>query len=505
MSSSYDAFLSYATSDRKAARRIQRFCESWRDKQTGRRLHVFLDYTDIRGGRLDEELRRAVRGARKLVVCYSPAAAESRWVETEIGLFLAAGAPDCIAVAVVDGDLAATVAARQIVPRAEVRVHDLRRGRWLGVFGLGVKLEMLRLLGFIADLDMRTLRNWHIRRSVANVTAFVLLALLPLWALLSWPLDNWEMLPLHEGQRRIYAVAAEANGEKLMVAARFRGAGPQGFRDYVQSFDDALSTQPRGSFEGVVLRRRLLPAELLPYAASARIPLIDLAAYTTRPAASSAPTLVCELASGRFVIVHPLQPSDEELDEARDNAADFGTPIPNVHGSLVVTIDGDRRVASEVEDLSPQWRREDRRFPARGLSVVQSPEGDIWLGMAGRDAGEVGGLWVRRAGQTRWERQLDFRSVHSVDLEVENGRTVAVVVSERHVDLWAGIQLVPWPTRVVRQVVGTRTWEPASAPPHGSRSEVDFVGRAGGARLVRVDENIYSERKVPLWKFLTRR
>lgn len=503
MSSTYDAFLSYATVDRQAARRIQRFCEGWRDKQTGRRLRVFLDHTDIRGGRLDEELRRAAHGARTLIVCYSPAAAESRWVEAEVRLFLAGSNPDRIAVAVVNGDLDATVAARQIVPGTEVRVHDLRRGRWLGIIGLGVKLEMLRLLAFVADLDLRTLRNWHLRRSIANIAAFVLLASLPLWALLSFPIEDWETVPLRDGQQSIYAIAAEANDGKLVVAARFRGAGPQGFRDYVQTFEDALSPQPRSSFKGVLLPRRLLPAELLPYAARERVPRIDLTAYTTRTPASNAPALIGEPAAGRFVIVQPLQPSEEELDAARDNAADFGTPIPDVRGSLVVTIEGERRLASEVEDLSPHWKGEDSRSPARGLSVALAPEGDIWLGMVGRDAGESGGLWIRRAGQTVWARQPGFRSVHSIDLEIEDGRTVAVVVSERHVDLWSGIRLVPWPTRVVRQVMGRSEWGAASAPPHGSRSEVEFVGRVGGARLVRVDEHIYRERTVPLWRLLT--
>ena len=505
MSRVYDAFLSYATVDRKAARRIQRFCESWRDKQTGRRLRVFLDDTDIRGGRLDEELRRAAQASRKLIVCYSPAAAESRWVEAEVQLFLAGSDADRIAVAVVDGDLEAAQAARQVVPGTEVRVHDLRRGRWLGILGLGVKLELLRLLAYVADLDMRTLRNWHIRRSLTNFTAFILLALLPLWALLSFPVADWEAISLRHGKEEIYAIAAEANDGKLTVAARFRGAGPQGFRDYVQIFEDALSPQARSSFNEVILRRRLLPGELLPYSAAARIPRIDLASFTSRAAASNAPALVGEVAPGRFVIVQPLEPSEEELDQARDNAADFGTPIPAVHGSLVVTIDGEQRVASEVDELSPHWKREDMRSPGRGLSIAWSPEGDVWLGMAGRDAGEAGGLWVRRGGQTRWERQPDFRSVHSIDLEIENGRTRAVVVSERHVDLWSGIRLVPWPTRVVRQTAGARTWVAAPAPPYGSRSEVEFVGRAGKARLVRVDEHIYRERTVPLWRFLALR
>lgn len=51
----YDAFLSYSSKDAKVVRRLQRFLQSFRRRMsdgTNRRVRVYLDYTDIRGGDL---------------------------------------------------------------------------------------------------------------------------------------------------------------------------------------------------------------------------------------------------------------------------------------------------------------------------------------------------------------------------------------------------------------------------------------------------------------------
>jgi hypothetical protein len=349
----YDAFISYASVDRRRARRIQRFLESWIDKAEGRRLKVFLDETDIRGGSLDAELRRAAHGARTLIVCYSPAAAESRWVEKEVRLFRERTEPGKIAIAIVGGKATAEAAGREVVAGVEHRVHDLRSGWWLSPIGLGVKLELLRLLAFVAEVDLRTLRNWHLRRTVRSVVLFAFLALVPLWAILSVPLDDWEQLELSAGREPIYAIAAEADGEKLLVASRFRGGGPQGFRDYIQVVEGALTKDAKVSFNEITLTRRLLPLPLLPYQRRTRVPTIDVSGYTERKTAGA--PFAAEITGGRFVVVVPLAPTPDEIDEATDNSYDFGTPIPKVKGSIVATIEGTQLSAAEVSDLSPVW------------------------------------------------------------------------------------------------------------------------------------------------------
>ena len=87
----FDAFISYSHEDEIAARRIQRFLESYKLPRGlisgGNRLWVFRDATDIRTGSLSDELNAALDGSRALIVCCSPAAAASRWVAQEIERF----------------------------------------------------------------------------------------------------------------------------------------------------------------------------------------------------------------------------------------------------------------------------------------------------------------------------------------------------------------------------------------------------------------------------------
>jgi hypothetical protein len=503
----YAAFVSYASTDRRHARRVQRFLESWVDRRDRRRLKVFLDETDIRGGGLDAELRRAAHASRSLIVCYSPAAAESRWVDSEIEAFSERTGPERIAAAIVGGTMTAVAVGREVVPGAEVRVHDLRRGRWLGLIGLGNKLELLRLLAFIADVDLRTLRNWYLRRTLASITLFVVVALVPLWALLTLPLDDWQPVSVKRGREAVQAIAAEADGDKLLVASRYRGVGPQGFRNYIEFTSDTLAAQPKSTFDPTPLKRRLLPPNRLGWSQRGRVPPVDIAAYTQRKAAGL--PFVGEVAPDRFVYVIPLAPTQDEIDEATDNSRDFDTPIPVVRGAIVASSDAGHVVASEVPDLSPVWEEIEQKVgpssPARGLAVAWSPEGDLWIGMLGRDAREVGGLWVRRAGTTDFEHLQGFASVQSIELEVTGGRTRSVLVTERHLDLWRGIRLVPWPTRVVQRPVGAAEWSPAPAPPFGTRSEVEFVGTLDGAQVVRVDEHLFRKRTIPVWRFLLSR
>jgi hypothetical protein len=503
----FDAFISYASVDRRRARRVQRFLESWVDRREGRRLRVFLDETDIRGGSLDEELRRAVHGARTLIICHSQAAADSRWVQREVHLFRDRAEPGRIAVAIVSGKEAPEVAGRELVAGAEFRVHDLRRGWWLGRIGLGVKLELLRLLAFVAEADMRRLRNWHLRRTLAGLFLFAILALLPLWALLSARLDDWEQLELKLGAEPLFAIAAEADGEKLMVASRYRGSGPQGFRDYIQIASDALAENPKVTFNAIAFTRRVLPIAMVPNPLRARIPAIDIGAYTERRAAGK--PLVGAVSEDRLILVIPLAPTEEEIDEATDQSYDHGTPIPTVKGSVVAVVENGQLTAVEVSDLSPVWEpREGASGPAspsRGLAFAWSPEGDIWLGMVARDANEAGGLWLRRHGQSRFEKQPGFSSVQSIELELRSGWTHSVRVAEKYAELWRGIRLVPRPTTVVMRTTGESEWREAPAPPFGTRSEVEFVGHLNGARLVRVDGRIYRQRTIPLWRFLLSR
>jgi hypothetical protein len=72
-----DAFISHSSANRTTAVRIEKALEA-----DG--LSVWLDDSEIRlGVLLGEELQSSIRGARVLVLLWSKAAAESRWVATE--------------------------------------------------------------------------------------------------------------------------------------------------------------------------------------------------------------------------------------------------------------------------------------------------------------------------------------------------------------------------------------------------------------------------------------
>ncbi|MEP1612651.1 MAG: hypothetical protein ABJL72_12115 [Roseobacter sp.] len=210
-------------------------------------------------------------------------------------------------------------------------------------------------------------------------------------------LDDWQPMSLTTGNERLSPIAAEIQDGRLLVATRFRGQGPQGFRDRIMIVNDVLGETPKTDYHELSLRRRLLPETLLPGALRKEIPRIDTERYTRRE--RSGPYFAAKLPEERYVYVQPLAPTDEELEQANDDAVDLGLPIPEVMGSLVVTIDREGTKFARLMDLNPVWddkiTLEGAPSPARGLSVAWAPEGDVWLGMAGRDAKEGGGLWHR--------------------------------------------------------------------------------------------------------------
>jgi hypothetical protein len=504
----YDAFLSYASPDRRRARRIHRFLERWTSRHDSRRLRVFFDETDIRGGRLDEELRGAVTDARTLIVCHSPASADSMWVAQEIAAFLAKPKANRLAVAVVAGTGDAEAVGRRVIPGAEVRVHDLRRGWRLAWLGLGVELELLRLLAYVADVDFRTLRNWHLRRTIVHLGLVTLAAFAPLWLLLQWPVDQWQALDLRTPRGPIFAICAEVHNGAVWTASWFRAQRPQGWDDKLRYIADSLAAEKREVFDDDAPRSRLTPIERLPFDVRRRLPPIDPTTVTDRPAAKL--RFASELEPGRFVVVVPLELTDDERSQAADDAVDFGKPIPEAWGSLVLTSDQGKVETALIEGLRPSWARrgENPRLipPSRGAPVRWGPDGELWLGFHGSEGSESAGLWHRPRGSHEWTREPGFVNPFSIELDVQDGRTVGVTVAEQHRDVWSGAMLQPHPTRVMTRLLDDTQWRAApTMPPYGTRSEVELVGTLDGARLVRVDERIFRHHRVALWRWLTSR
>ncbi len=506
---SYDAFLSYSSADRRLVKRVQVFLERYRFGTPKRRVRVYLDQTDIRGGDLGGEIGKAIEAARVLVVCYSPAAADSHWVRREIGYATARSGKPKIALLELGGDADATPL--PALEGQEYRRHDIRGGWWFRWLKPRARLELLRLLAYVTDVDLRVLRNWHLRRQLRMAALSATCVVLLFWLVFSVPVGDWVALDLKSGTNALYAIAAEADGSKLQLASRFRGPGPQGFRNYIRITENALD--PSSKFDlsqRYAFRGRLLPVNQLPFPLGSHLPAYDLKSVTDRQPAVNLPVFAGEPRPGLVVSVRALGPTEEEKEEFESAAADFSfaLPVPTTLGSIVAVGTGSEVHAVEIPDLSLVWQERapsgEPTSPARGLSIACGPDDTLWLGVQGWDGVGTGGLWFSPDSGRSWNRLPGFINVVSVAVR-GRGAGQTITAAEGHIDLWRGSFLEPSPARVVFRVGQAGPWRPAPMPPFGTRSEVEFCGMLGNSELVRVDEKVLRSQKLPLWRFLWNR
>lgn len=494
----YDAFLSYASGDRKRVKRVQRFLEAFRYGSPKRRLTAYLDCTDIRGGELTAEIEEALTRSRHLVVSASRGTSESSWVPKEVAHFRQHHGDRNLSVIVLEGESA--TANLPALSGAAYRHHDLRNGWWCGVLRPRARLELLRLLAAIVGLPLRRLINWHLRRTLRNCGLVVLATILPILLVMSARVDHWQPLDLRTGNQPLYAIAAEVQGNRLWVASRHKGQGPQGFRNYVQSTRDGLD--PSGQFqfhERFSLTRRLLPQSLY----GGQFPEVSL---PQPPRPPSGPSFVGEPRPGHFVVVQALSLTEEEADQERDDNVDFGTPILGVRGAWVIVIEPTEVYAQAVDDLTPIWSERtllgDPTSPSQGLPVAWSQDGHLWLGQSGTEGSYGGGLWHSSDGGRSWRRVPNFYSVNSIAIDEIGGQAAWVIVAESFYDGFRGSRRQLNLARVVRSRPDSDRWEDTPCPPYGVRSEVEFCGKLHGVALVRVDMTVFYHDPVPLWRHL---
>jgi hypothetical protein len=136
------------------------------------------------------------------------------------------------------------------------------------------------------------------------------------------------------------------------------------------------------------------------------------------------------------------------------------------------------------------------------ISVLWDDELGLWLGIPGWDQHQAGGLWHSPDFGHRWRRIEGFRSVSSLGIRQE-GEQRGIVVTERHVEYWRGVALVPYPSRAVVSFDRGETWDTADMPAFGSRSEIQHAGTlTSGEEVVRVDETVYRRVRLPRWQLL---
>jgi TIR domain len=504
----YDAFLSYGSKDVKFVRRLQRFLQSFRKPTSDgskRRVRVYLDYTDIRGGDLSAEIKRGLAQSRTLIVCVSPAAIDSKWVEREIDHFRCECPDRPIAAALIAGELKIVQA---LLSNVDQRFHDIR-GAWrLGLLRPRAKLELLRLLALITDVELRELRNWWLRRAIAQVAAAVAAAIVIPAAILSAPVQHWKALRLVDARgKTVYPIASDLRGGKLRVAARFQGQGSPGFRNYIMIFEDAIANPTR---EEIIDRfdwpSRLLPLSVATLELDQRArQVLGQTNESTEPETCKRPIWAGEPKPGMTVVLAPIGPAQEEVEEAEKASDDAGYSIEPVGGALIIVSRNDQIRSSRIRLLDPRWAAKlegrDPASPSSAIAVAAGPGEHLWIGVPARADRVAGGLWHSGDGGATWQQIDGFTSVGSL-LMVECPEP-AVLVAESHHSVWKASMLSPRPARVVRGDVTGTNWAPASVPPFGTRSDVELVGQSSERKLIiRVDETIFQLGQRPLWRWL---
>lgn len=170
-----DVFISYASEDRRVARRVGTFLRRFRNAG-GEPLEVYLDETHIRGGDLSTELSAAIASAATLVVVCSRSAVASAWVRREIDLFLQRENPR-VALVIAADDPAGAIPPP--LSTQEIRFHDLRRGAVAGVWTNAARTELLRLVAWITGAELTSLINWERRRLLKTSAAAIGALMMP--------------------------------------------------------------------------------------------------------------------------------------------------------------------------------------------------------------------------------------------------------------------------------------------------------------------------------------
>ncbi len=507
----YDAFLSHSSTDRPAVRRIQRFLEAYSFGSPRRALRVFRDYSDLPSGELNHQFEEALAQSRFLLVASSPAAAESKWVDHEIRTFETIHRdPTRICVVVVKGSVGQEILG-PLKQRDYLR-HDLTGGWFLGIPRLRTRIELLRILATLTGQSMRTLARWHFWRTLRNWSLWCLATFIILLPVIIYALQSvriWNRIDVvGDRGRSVFPVYAEVEGGAIELAYRFRGQGPQGFRNYFFQTGDALGKPIQGSFsKGFNSHTRLLPESLLPPLTGLKLP--PSSSYrniTNRNPATWA--FLGRPLPDVSIVVQPMTLTEEEQSQAKDDEVEFGYPVPPSKSSVIVTQSGGQTHLCLVEDLNPYWAERDGNgnpsSPSKGLAIVVDPDLGMWLGVSGWDARSSGGLWHSGDGGRTWNRVDGFESVTSLGIRSEGDRK-CIVVAESHFDRWIGMLLEPYPSRVVISGNNLQTWNIADAPPYGSRSEIEFAGTLSpGQEVFRIDGSLYRSAMVPRWKSLLR-
>jgi hypothetical protein len=504
----YDAFLSYSHADRAAARRLQRFIQRYRVPGSGARLTVFLDQTDLRSGELSQELTEALRRSSALLVCCSPAAVESRWVAQEIHAFLAQGGRPVVPI-VLEGDAEAVIPLR--LREREQRYLDLRGRRLLGLFGPHARVELARGIATIARRPLRELVDWEQRRQRVALLRGALALLVACAVALCYPLRYTRAIDVRATVGGLRALEhAEVQDDRLLLAARERSTGPQGGRDYVALYPDALASARSEWLDQVPFapRTRLLADPLFDPQAERRLRAMDQAAIR-RVLDARLAERAAEIAAQGLELAEPLAPRGPWVGEPAPglflllfvippvpaDPADLAEGLetePAGEAIVAVWVPPEAARTAGIEGLDPGVAPETPRRSvnlAHGIPVAAAGE-DLWLGLPAHAGGRAGGLWHSPDRGRSWSRIPRFSSVASIAAAPGEGARVIVATAPGR-----------WKSGVREGTLQAALWERDARgewrpldhrPPFGGDSRLQLAGFfSDGALAVQVDESLY--------------
>jgi len=508
----YDAFLSYSHADGRAARRVQRYLERYRLPGGRARLRIFRDDTDLRAGSLPSELEEALARSRALIVCCSPAAADARWVDQEIETFRAQNAERPVLLLLIAGSI------ENVVPPAlrgsEPRYSDLRHAWWLGWMRPRAQIELVRALAALARLELRDLIPWDRRRRRRNALAAATFASFALAGTALFPFQASRVLPLPQAAGGLRALEfCDVIDGRLMLTARERSEGPQGGRNYVAFFADALGPEADSwqwlddyNVEFVPSHRLSHSGSVWPdwlRRAASALPMDSLQRLASAAAAERAAVLEEErgeqrrflrggfwagepspgLYVGLFAISPLPQFPGDEFEPPHRGDAVVGVGRAGAPARIAV-----------IEGLYPREPSEqpyDRRSANLNDGLPVAMLGNtLWIGMPVREDGGVGGLWRSDDGGGTWQRDEVTGTVASLLADTANGRVLLATAAGR----WdGGARDGVYDTELRQWSPGAAEWTSLDGPPFSTNSDVQFCGMMDArTRVTRVDRQIFA-------------
>lgn len=448
---SWDAFVSYNSRDAATASRVQRALERYR-LPGGRRLRVYRDETDISGGELPAQLREALAASRCLVVCCSRAAVESAWVDREIDAFREQQPDRPILPVLVADEPPDNIPAG--LSRDGLRWADLRAGWRLGRPRRQTRVELVRVIAAVADLDFRVLLPLdQRRRRLAMLRAAGLFAVVGA-AGASVPVNHW--VDATPGDRPLYGCDLLDDGIVL-----YHHNEPQAIKDIVDVRRDAFGTTPR--------RNLLLDGELVP---RGRLLPARTADGVRRLCGGGPAEWIGEPEPGTCVRVR----ESETIEFFADPMGGFEASLTDV---LVNDVPFELPFMWRRLNVEP-WQEYGRtRTPSAGLPIAARVD-EIWLGFSDSETTR-GILWHTTDRGASWNMVPGISDVRSVR-RLSTGLLVAGRL-DRELGFW-----------FTRDSVFTALDVP------GKGEDLEVCGEVAGQPVVRADRNLFRRVRWAWWR-----